>query len=149
MRPEINEGIILLVEDRPDEVELMKQALHQAGIPNPLRVLSDGAEAIAYIEGRDRYSDRAAWPLPRVLLLDLKLPKRSGLEVVACAKKDPRMRRVPAIIITSSREASDMEKAYAAGANSYLVKPTSFRDFVETMKHTGTYWIHYNAGLEP
>jgi CheY-like chemotaxis protein len=149
MTRELNDGLILLVEDRPDEVELMKQALHQAGIPNPLRVLSDGAEAISYFEGRDRYADRGAWPLPRLILLDLKLPKRSGLDVVAWAKKDPRLRRIPAIIVTSSREISDMEKAYAAGANSYLVKPTSFREFVETMKITGTYWIHHNACLEP
>jgi CheY-like chemotaxis protein len=148
MSRETNDGLILLVEDRPDEVELMKQALHQAGITNPLRVLGDGEEAISYFEGRDRYADRDSWPLPRLILLDLKLPKRSGLEVVAWAKRHPRLRRIPSIIVTSSREASDMEKAYAAGANSYLVKPTSFREFVETMKITGSYWIHHNAGLE-
>ena len=149
MTRESSGGVILLVEDRPDEVELMKQALHQAGIDNPLRVLSDGAEAIAYFEGRDRFADRGAWPLPSLVLLDLKLPRRSGLDIVAWAKRDPRLKRIPVIVVTSSREASDMEKAYAAGANSYLVKPTSFREFVETMKITGTYWIHYNAGLAP
>ncbi len=149
MTRELNKGLILLVEDRPDEVELMKQALHQAGITNPLRVLSDGAEAIAYFDGVDRYADRAAWPLPQLILLDLKLPKRSGLDVVAWAKKDLRLRRIPTIIVTSSRESSDMERAYAAGANSYLVKPTSFREFVETMKITATYWINYNSGLIP
>ena len=149
MKRESSDGLILLVEDRPDEVELMKQALHQAGITNPLRILSDGAEVIAYFEGRDRFADRGAWPLPILVLLDLKLPKRSGLDIVAWAKQDPRMKRIPVIIVTSSRETSDMEKAYAAGANSYLVKPTSFREFVETMKITGTYWIQYNAGLAP
>lgn len=149
MTQALNKGLILLVEDRPDEVELMKQALHQAGIANPLRVLSDGAEAIAYFEGHGRYADRAAWPLPRLILLDLKLPKRSGLDVVAWAKKDLRLRRIPTIVVTSSGEDSDMEKAYAAGANSYLIKPTSFREFVETMKITGTYWIRYNSGLIP
>lgn len=149
MTRESNNGLILLVEDRPDEVELMKQALHQAGITNPLRVLSDGAEAIAYFEGVNRYADRSAWPLPRLILLDLKLPKRSGLDVVAWAKKDPRLRRIPTVIVTSSRENSDMERAYAAGANSYLVKPTSFREFVETMKITATYWINHNSGLAP
>ena len=71
------------------------------------------------------------------------------LDIVAWAKGDPRLKRIPVIIVTSSRETSDMEKAYAAGANSYLVKPTSFREFVETMKITSTYWIHYNAGLTP
>ena len=149
MKRESSDGVILLVEDRPDEVELMKQALHQAGITNPLRVLSDVAEAISYLEGRERFADRGSWPLPSLVLLDLKLPKRSGLDIVAWAKRDPRLKRIPVIVVTSSREVSDMEKAYAAGANSYLVKPTSFREFVETMKITGTYWIHYNASLAP
>jgi CheY-like chemotaxis protein len=146
---EVNRGLILLVEDRPDETELMKQALHQAGVTNPLRILSDGAEAMAYLEGRDRYADRGAWPLPRLVLLDLKLPTRTGLDVLAYMKGDARLKRIPAIVVTSSREPSDLEKAYSAGANSYLVKPTSFREFVETMKITATYWINYNAGIEP
>ncbi|HXG59769.1 MAG TPA: response regulator [Planctomycetota bacterium] len=149
MAAEGNSGIILLVEDRPDEVELMKQALHQAGITNPLRIFSDGTEAISYLEGRDRYADRDAWPLPRLVLLDLKIRGRSGLEVVTWVKSRPRLQRIPVVVVTSSRETSDMEKAYAAGANSYLVKPTSFREFVETMKITATYWINVNASLEP
>jgi CheY-like chemotaxis protein len=147
--PDRNHGLILLVEDRPDEIELMKQALHQAGVGNPLRMISDGAEAIAYFEGRNRYADRNAFPLPRLVLLDLKLPNRTGLDIVKWLKSDERLKRIPVIIVTSSREPSDMEKAYSAGVNSYLVKPTSFRDFVDTMKITATYWIHYNSSLEP
>jgi len=149
MPTETNRGVILLVEDRPDETELMKQALHQAGVANPLRILSDGAEAMAFLEGRDRYADREAWPLPRLVLLDLKLPNRTGLDVLARMKSEPRLKRIPVIIVTSSREHSDLEKAYDAGANSYLVKPTSFREFVEAMRVTATYWINYNASLAP
>jgi len=147
--PDRNHGLIFLIEDRPDEIELMKQALHQAGVTNPLRMISDGAEAIAYFEGRDRYADRHTYPLPRLVLLDLKLPNRTGLDIVKWLKNDDRLKRIPVILVTSSREVSDMEKAYSAGVNSYLVKPTSFRDFVETMKITATYWIHYNSSLEP
>ena len=147
--PDRNHGPIFLVEDRPDEIELMKQALHQSGVTNPLRLISDGAEAIAYLEGKDRYADRNTYPLPRLVLLDLKLPNRTGLDVVRWLKNDARLKRIPVIMVTSSRELSDMEKAYSAGVNSYLVKPTSFRDFVETMKITATYWIHYNSSLEP
>lgn len=146
---ETNRGVILLVEDRPDETELMKQALHQAGVTNPLRILSDGAEAMAFLEGRDRYADREAWPLPRLALLDLKLPNRTGLDVLAHMKGDARLKRIPVIIVTSSREHSDLEKAYGAGANAYLVKPTSFGDFVEAMRITATYWINVNASLGP
>jgi CheY-like chemotaxis protein len=146
---EPNRGLILLVEDRPDETELMKQALHQAGVTNPLRVLSDGGEAMAYLSGQAPYHPRGAWPLPRLVLLDLKLPTRTGLEVITWMKADARLKRIPVIMVTSSREAADMEKAYSAGVNSYLVKPTSFRDFVDTVKITATYWINYNASPEP
>jgi CheY-like chemotaxis protein len=127
----------------------MKQALHQAGVTNPLRVLSDGGEAIAYMEGRVPFNPPGAWPLPRLVLLDLKLPTRTGLDIITWMKRDPRLKRIPAIMVTSSREAADMEKAYSAGVNSYLVKPTSFRDFVDTMKITANYWINYNASPEP
>jgi len=149
MANERNYGLIFLVEDRPDEVELMKQALHQVGVTNPLRVFTDGAEAIAYFEGGGRYSDRVTYPLPRLVMLDLKLPNRTGLDIVKWMKSDPRIKRIPVIVITSSREVLDMEKAYSAGVNSYLVKPTSFREFVDTMNITATYWIHYNSSLDP
>ena len=148
MSDERNQGLILLVEDRPDEVELMKQALHQAGITNPLRMISDGAEVIAYFEGRDRFADRNFWPLPRLVLLDLKLPNRTGLDIVKWMKNHERLKKIPVVMVTSSREPSDMDKAYSAGVNSYLVKPTSFRAFVDTMKITASYWIHYNSSLE-
>ncbi|HYF00907.1 MAG TPA: response regulator [Planctomycetota bacterium] len=144
----MNNGTILLVEDRPDEVELMKQALFQAGIPNPVHVVSDGAEAITYLQDREKTLDRIQRPLPCLILVDIKLPKLSGLDVVSWLKAHARLKRIPAIVVTSSREISDMDKAYSAGVNSYLVKPTSFREFVEKMKITGTYWIHHNMGLE-
>jgi len=139
---------LLLVEDDVNEVELMLEAFEASGITQPVRVLRDGEEAIAYLEGRGAYADRRAHPLPCLIFLDLKLPKKSGLEVVEWVKSQAGLKRIPVVIVSSSRAPDDVDRAYQAGANSYLGKPVIFKDFVEMIRASGKYWISYNLPIQ-
>lgn len=128
---------IVLVEDSPEDVELTLRALRRSRVANPVHVLEDGAEALAYLldPGRAR---------PRLILLDMKLPKVSGIEVLARIKGDDRLRTVPVVVLTSSREAPDVQEAYRLGANSYIVKPVEFEAFAEAVAQVGLYWLLLN-----
>ena len=135
---------ILLVEDSMDDVLLIRRALRKAHIANPLQVVSDGEDAIKYLAGKEAYADRERYPLPMVMLLDLKLPRRSGHEVLTWLKAQPTLRRLPVVVLTSSLESQDITRAYDSGANSYLVKPVSF-DALHSMIHMiQQYWISLN-----
>lgn len=136
---------ILLVEDDPDEIQLMQKALEKAGLPNPLQILRNGADVVPYFEGKGEYADRAAHPLPGLVFLDLRLPGVSGLHLLAWIKGRPEFRHIPVVIFTASERREDMEQAYRFGANSYLVKPLGFGDFIEMLKLTGAYWIRLNS----
>ncbi len=148
---ESREYTILLVEDDPDDVFLIQRAFRGANLANPMRVLNDGEEAIAYLEGRGDYADRTRHPLPMLMLLDLKLPRRSGLEVLEWRRTQPGLRRLPTVVLTSSRDHTDVNRAYDLGANSYLVKPVAFEALMDIVKTLNLYWLILNQppGLEP
>jgi two-component system response regulator len=131
------EGIdILLVEDSEADAELTLRALRKSRIVNPIHVARDGAEALAFLE--------ASTSLPRVVLLDLKLPKISGLEVLERIRADPRTRTLPVVALTSSREEPDIARCYALGVNSYIVKPVEFDAFAKAVVDIGLYWMLLN-----
>ncbi len=135
---------ILLVEDNPNDVFLIKRAFERTKILNPIYVVEDGDEAIAYLEGKEKYADRKNYPFPFLILLDLKLPKKSGFEVLGWIKKKEKLKRIPVVVLTSSSESPDINKAYDLGANSYLVKPVSFENLFEMIKTLGLYWMILN-----
>ena len=132
----MNEVEILLVEDSSADVELTLRALSQHNLANHVQVARDGAEAIEFLQGSNRS--------PKVVLLDLKLPKVSGLDVLRRIKDDERTKRIPVVVLTSSREEPDIAEAYRLGANSYIVKPVDFEDFVRAVSDAGLYWLLLN-----
>lgn len=134
-------GTILLVEDDPNDVLLIRRALRRATIPNPIEVVSDGEAAVAYLAGRGTYADRTAHPLPALMLLDLKLPRRSGFEVLEWLRQQPGLRRLRVVVFTSSGLAADIRRAYELGANSYLVKPLEFDALQDMLQALGAYWL--------
>lgn len=135
---------ILLVEDDPNDVFLMQRAFRKANLANPIQVVQDGESAVLYLEGQEQYSDRALYPLPSLMLLDLKLPRRSGLEVLEWLRQQPKLRRLPVVVLTSSREHVDVNRAYELGANSYLVKPVAFDGLLNMVKSLNQYWLIVN-----
>ncbi|QQR74874.1 MAG: response regulator [Holophagales bacterium] len=132
---------LLLVEDNPDDVELILRAFRRVHLANPVQVARDGAEALEILFGPEVASRS---PLPRVLFLDLKLPKVSGLEVLARVRQEERTRQLPVVVLTSSREEPDIRRAYELGANSYIVKPVEFEKFVAAVGEVGRYWLRIN-----
>jgi len=135
---------ILIVEDNPTDVMLIRRALARLKIANPVQVVADGDRAVDYLSGHDDYADRMQFPLPALILLDLKLPRRSGLEVLEWLRRQEGLRRVPVVMLTSSRQSDDVNRAYDLGANSYLVKPVEFDGLQEMLGTINTYWIDWN-----
>src|SRR3990172_8068697 len=135
---------ILLVEDNPDDQELIQMALDESHIANELVIVSDGAQALDYLLGSGKSEVRDLVPLPQVILLDLKLPKVSGLEVLRRLRSEPRTALVPVVILTTSSEQEDMLSSYALHANSYTRKPVDFGQFAEAVKQLGLYWLVLN-----
>jgi two-component system, response regulator len=135
---------ILLVEDNPRDAELTIRALKKSSLANRLITVEDGAEALDCIFCRGKHATRDIGCPPKVVLLDLKLPKVSGLEVLRALKHDERTRTIPVVVVTSSREDPDIKTAYALGANSYVVKPVNFDAFVEAVSTLGLYWLLVN-----
>jgi len=135
---------ILIVEDNPTDVMLIRRALARLKIANPVQVVADGDRAVDYLSGHDDYADRMQFPLPALILLDLKLPRRSGLEVLEWLRRQEGLRRMPVVMLTSSRQSDDVNRAYDLGANSYLVKPVEFESLQEMLGTINTYWIDWN-----
>ena len=135
---------IFLVEDNPSDIELTRRALEKGNVGNKLIVVEDGKEALDYLLGEGSYLGRDVLDLPALTLLDLKLPKVPGLEVLRRIKEDYRLRRMPVVILTSSLEEDDIAAGYDIGANSYIRKPVDFRQFAETIKYLGLYWLAFN-----
>ena len=135
---------ILLVEDNPQDAELTTRALKKNNLANRLITVEDGAEALDFIFCRGKYATRNNGQSPKVVLLDLKLPKVSGLDVLRALKQDEKTRAIPVVIVTSSREDPDIKTAYALGANSYVVKPVEFDAFAESVSSLGLYWLLVN-----
>jgi two-component system, response regulator len=140
----MSEKMILLVEDSADDEELTTRALRQAKIANEIVVARDGAEALDFLFGEGAYAGRDVSRAPAVVLLDLKLPKLSGLDVLNLLRADPRTRLVPVVILTSSSEEEDMLKSYQLGANSYVRKPVDFGQFAQAVSQLGIYWLLLN-----
>jgi two-component system response regulator len=140
----VEKRIILLVEDNPDDQELTLRALEANNIMNEVVVLEDGAEALDYLFARGRHADRDPETPPQVVLLDLKLPKVDGLEVLKQMRADERTRLLPVVILTSSKEESDIMHGYSLGANSYVRKPVDFTEFREAVRQLGLYWLLLN-----
>lgn len=138
------QGEILLVEDNPDDVELTLHTLGKEKLANKIHVVRDGEEALDFLFCRGAYEGRSFEQPPRLVLLDLKLPKVDGMEVLKHLKDDPRTRSIPTVILTSSREERDLIKGYGLGANSYIQKPVDFEEFRETIKTVGLYWLVVN-----
>ena len=135
---------ILLVEDNPDDVELALHALKRNNFSNRIHVVRDGVEALEFIFGTGAYDGRNLHDVPRVILLDLKLPKVDGLEVLRRVKADARTRMIPVVVLTSSREERDIVESYQLGVNSYIVKPVDFQQFTEAVRELGLYWLLLN-----
>jgi CheY-like chemotaxis protein len=135
---------ILLVEDNPNDVELALHALKKNNIANRIEVVRDGAEALEFIFCTGAYAQRSINNVPKVILLDLKLPKVDGLEVLRQIKADPRTRAIPVVALTSSREDRDIVESYNLGVNSYIVKPVDFEQFTEAVRTLGLYWLLLN-----
>jgi two-component system, response regulator len=136
--------VILLVEDNPDDEALTLRALTKNNIKNEVMVARDGAEALEYLHGTGKYAGRDTSKLPQVVLLDLKLPKVDGLEVLRTMRADPRTRLLPVVILTSSVEEQDRVSGYELGANSYVRKPVDFTQFLEAARQLGLYWLVLN-----
>lgn len=135
---------ILLAEDNEDDVFFMRHAFKGAGIYHPFQVVEDGHQAINYLSGAGKFSDREQFPIPSILLLDLKLPFKSGLEVLAWIREQPDLRKLLVIILSSSEQSSDINKAYHIGANSYLVKPATSEQLLDLAKAFKSYWLEHN-----
>jgi CheY-like chemotaxis protein len=135
---------ILLVEDNPQDLELALRALQKANVTNHIQVARDGAEALDFVFGEGAFAGRRLADGPKVILLDLKLPKVDGLEVLKRLKGDPRTRMIPVVILTSSKEQRDVVESYQLGVNSYLVKPVNFERFAEAVRDLGFYWLLLN-----
>lgn len=139
-----NEIEILLVEDNPDDVELTLRALGKHNLANNVQVVRDGAEALEFIFGTGAYAGRDINHKPRVIFLDLKLPKVDGLEVLRKVKSDERTKIIPVVVLTSSHEERDVVESYKLGINSYITKPVDFDKFVLAVKELGFYWLLLN-----
>lgn len=135
------QAVILLVEDRLDDVTLIERAFANAGVRNPFFVVRDGEEAMAYLYGNGKYANRAEFPLPDIMLLDLKMPKMDGFEVLYEVRKDKNFAALRIIVLTSSEEISDVNRAYDLGANSFLVKPLEFENFTSMMRTLSAFWL--------
>jgi len=132
---------ILMAEDDDNDVFFVERAFKQAQIANPLQRVKDGEEAMAYLRGDNEYADRDKYPLPYLLLVDLKMPRKNGFEVIAWLRQQPGLKRLPVVVLTSSKEDPDVNRAYELGANTYLVKPVKFEGLVDMMKTLNLYWL--------
>jgi two-component system response regulator len=140
----MNDRIILLVEDNPKDEELTLRALKKSNVLNPVIVARDGVEALDYLFARSGHANRAPAAMPQVILLDLKLPKVDGLEVLKTLRADARTKLLPVVILTSSNEEQDLIRSYSLGANSYVRKPVDFAQFLEAVRQLGLYWLILN-----
>ncbi len=134
---------ILLAEDNPKDVELTLEALAEHHLVNNVTVVNDGVEALEYLRCEGAYKERNKG-LPAVLLLDIKMPRMDGIEVLEAIRGDARLKSLPVVMLTSSRQEPDLEKCYALGVNAYVVKPVGFKDFLDAVKHIGVFWALLN-----
>ena len=146
--PEYN---ILLVEDDPNEVFLMQRAFQKANLKTPLFVVRDGQEAIDYLDRQGKFADITRFPEPSLMLLDLKMPRKNGFEVLAWVRQQPGLRRLVVVVLTSSNQSADIDRAYDLGTNSYTVKPGDFEMMIDLVKTFDSYWgrLNHSPDLRP
>jgi CheY-like chemotaxis protein len=137
---EIKDFTVLLVEDDLNDIFLVKRAFKMAELETPLQVVTDGEEATHYLSGHGKYADRSAHPLPKLIVMDIKMPRMSGFEVLEWIKHNPTFRRLPVIIVSSSDRPQDIDRAYELGANAYMVKPVNFRAVERLFGSITHYW---------
>src|SRR5207253_1147727 len=147
--PRTPDKAILLVEEREDDVLLVLRAFRKAGVPNPIRAVSDGEEAMSYLLGIDEYSERLAFPFPHLVLLDLKMPKTNGFEVLRWIRSLPVFKALPVIVLTCSEDIFDVIKAYELGANSFLVKPFEFENYTALAGTLAKFWFELDLAPAP
>ena len=140
---------ILHVEDDPNDVLLIARAFRKAGSAAQLRVVNDGEQALQYLGGMNSFANRDQFPLPSLVLLDLKLPRKSGIEVLEWMRTQPRLKRIPVLMLTSSRQPVDINRAYDLGVNAYLVKPVNFDGLVEMVRMLDHFWLRVNEHPSP
>jgi CheY-like chemotaxis protein len=141
-------AVILLAEDEEDYVLLIQHAFGKANIPNPLHVVWNGQEAISYLKGEGKYANRDEYPLPDLMLLDLKMPRVNGLEVLKWLRAQPEMAALRVLVLTSSDQIRDVNEAYQLGANSFLVKPSDFEDFTQLSRLIQDFWLKASKAPE-
>lgn len=146
---EINGVEILIVEDNQDDLDMTLRALRKANLANRIQIVRDGAEAVEFIFGQGAHAQRMVENGPRLILLDLKLPKIDGMEVLKRIKGDPRTKTIPVVVLTSSQEQKDVLESYQLGVNSYIVKPVNFEGFVAAVQDLGMYWLLLNQPPKP
>ena len=132
---------VLHIDDDPNDTELLQAASRQAGVPFVLQHIQDGEQAIAYLSGLGVYADRRRYPLPTLIILDLKMPRTSGFEVLKSLRKHPRLNAVPVVVLSGSERQDDIQLAYHMGANSYIVKPLGFKELVQVVETLHTVWL--------
>jgi CheY-like chemotaxis protein len=137
-----DQAVILLVEDRGDDVLLILRAFDKGGIKNPVLIVRDGEEAMSYLAGEGKFSNRAEYPLPHLVLLDLKMPGIDGFEVLEWIRRQPGFSSTRVVVLTSSDAIQDVNRAYSLGANSFMVKPLDFENVVEMAQMLKRYWLH-------
>jgi CheY-like chemotaxis protein len=135
--------IILMADDDADDRLLAQDAMHESRVLNELHFVEDGVQLLSYLRGDEGFSDRSLHPMPGLILLDLNMPKMDGREALAEIKADPRLRRIPVVILTTSKAEEDMVKGYDLGAASYITKPVTFDALVELMRTLGKYWVEF------
>lgn len=135
-----SESTILIVEDDPNDVLFLKRAFKRSGVLNPIQSVGDGEEAVAYLAGSGKFADRVAFPFPRVILTDLKMPRMNGIELLKWLYARPEMRVVPIIVLTSSTDEDDIKAAFCNGASAYMVKPVAFDELERVVKVIADYW---------
>jgi CheY-like chemotaxis protein len=140
----LNGEIILLVEDDSNDVVLLQRAFQKAALRDTVRIVRDGEQAIHYLSGQGQYADRERFPLPFLVLLDLKMPRMDGFDVLQWARAEPDLKRLLIVVLTSSHLQSDVDRAYELGANSYLVKPVEFSEMVNLIQRFEAYWTELN-----
>src|SRR5882724_8937388 len=139
--------VILLAEDREDDVLILRKALAKTNFPYNLQVVRDGEQALAYLKGEAPYQDRAAYPLPALLLLDLKMPRKDGFDVLSWLRQQPDFFALRVVVLTSSHLTADINLAYKLGANSYLVKPADLLNYIELTEFINGFWLQFNQTL--
>jgi CheY-like chemotaxis protein len=140
----LENATILLAEDDPNDVFFIKRGFEKAHLVNPLQVVGDGEQAIEYLRGDGPYADRTQYPFPFLLLLDLRLPRKSGFEVLSWLRQQPGLKRLTTVVLTSSKEGPDINRAYDLGANSYLIKPPDAEALLNMFQRLNGYWVALN-----